>query len=151
MKTLRLALMSLSFLLIGVIATGLKADEVVVITKEQLPTSAQQFIQKHFSKYNISYVKKEKELLSHSYEVIFSEGTSIDFDKRGNWTDIDGKQNDIPVTCIPAAIQSYVKKNFSGQTFRQIERKERGRYGVELSNGLELIFDKKFRFIRVDD
>ncbi|WP_315599070.1 PepSY-like domain-containing protein [Porphyromonas endodontalis] len=57
----------------------------------------------------------------------------------------------VPKKIVPNAISNYVAKNFPGTSIRQIEKRRRGGYQVELSNGLELKFDSSLKFVRMDD
>jgi hypothetical protein len=47
-------------------------------------------------------------------------------------------------------ISNYVAQNFPNAHVRQIE-KEFNNYEVELNNGLELVFDKSFDFVGLND
>lgn len=122
-----------------------------IISFAQLPKVAQSFVKKHYPKLQVSLVKLDKELFDQSYEVILSDGSRVEFDKKGNWTDIDGQDRPIPLTAIPASISAHVRKNFPGTKVVQIERTDRGRYSVELDNHIDLLFDKNFRFVGIDD
>ena len=48
-----------------------KADEDKPIQVNELPKKAQEFIQKHFAKHNVSYAKVENDFWDKSYDVIF--------------------------------------------------------------------------------
>ncbi len=122
-----------------------------VITQKELPAPAQTFIKKHFPKAQVSLVKLDTDILGRSYEVILSDGCKLEFDKSGQWTDLDGQRSPLPVSSLPQAIVTHVRKNFSANQIVQIERTDRKRYAVELDNGVELLFDKNFRFLGYDD
>ena len=92
----------------------------------------------------------EVELLGKKYDVIFTNGEKIEFDSKGQWTDIECKQSQVPAALVPAAIAAFVKKNYPQAAILKIER-DRKTYEVELSNRLELKFDKSFRLIDIDD
>ena len=120
------------------------------VTFEQLPVAAQQTIKKHFANRQIALAKVEVELIGKSYDVIFTNGDKIEFDGKGQWTDIDCKRSQVPAVLVPTAIAAFVKKNYPQATILKIER-NRKTYEVELSNRLELEFDKSFRLIDIDD
>lgn len=63
-----------------------------IITKKQLPLSAQKLISTHFSDKIIDYIVADKELISTDYSVKFADGSEIDFNSEGNWTEIDCKE-----------------------------------------------------------
>ena len=87
------------------------ADRDYVITKNELPAKAQQFIDKHFASAKVSYVKEERDFLDRNYEIVFADGAKIEFIKNGDWVEIDCRFTAIPSAAVPSAIADYVKKN----------------------------------------
>ena len=116
-----------------------------------LPKAAQSTINKNF-KAKVSVVKIDKDFGRISeYEAILTDGTEISFDRHGNWDNIEtSASSSVPEALIPAAISTYVKKNYAGQKIVGID-KERNGYEVELTNGLDLKFNKQGEFLRYDD
>ncbi|NGM62981.1 hypothetical protein G5B30_13800 [Sphingobacterium sp. SGG-5] len=134
-----------------VVATTAAQAQVKAISFAQLPKNAQSFISKHYSEKNVSYITEESEFLSSAeYEVRLKDGKEIDFDSKGQWKEVDGKKKAIPAAIIPAPVVAYVKKSFPENDIVKISRSSR-RYEIELSNGLDLEFDKKGNFLRIDD
>lgn len=115
-----------------------------------LPEAAKTTIAKNFSS-KVSLVKIDKELgRVHEYEVILTDGTEITFDRNGNWKDIEVyKDSKVPAAFIPEKISSYVKKDQSNAHIVGIE-KDRKSYEVQLSNGVDMIFDLNGNFKRYD-
>lgn len=126
------------------------ADKDYVITKNELPIKARQFVDKHFASSKISYVKLERDLFERNYEIFFADGSKVEFARSGDWRKVDCRYTEVPVDVIPADIQSYIKTNFP-ETKVQIIECERSDYEVKLSNKLELTFDKKFKIKNIDD
>lgn len=122
-----------------------------LIKQGELPQKAQKFIADNFSNHTLDYIKKDKEVLSTDYEVKFTDGTEIEFDSDGEWTDVDGRKTALPVGFIQNNIVNYVKENFANAQIVKIEKGSFGSQEVELSNGLELEFDAKGEFKRMDD
>lgn len=116
------------------------------ITKEQLPQTAQSFINQFFSDYQIAYIQKD----SDSYDVKFSNGFEVDFNKKGEWKEVDCQTSEVPSGIVPENIRNYVNTNYNGLFIVQIG-KDHFEYDVELNNGLELVFDKNGNFKRIDD
>ncbi len=141
-----LALLFMAFLTIQATFAG----DVITQDAKQLPLVARNFINRHFTRPQISYIKIDSEFLSKKYEVVLSDRTKIEFDGDGEWEEVDGKRNNIPTTIIPAHIKQYVEANYPGVSFTKIER-DRGEVEVELTNRLSLTFNKKGQLIDIDD
>lgn len=141
-----LALLFMAFLTIQATFAG----DVITQDAKQLPLVARNFINRHFTRPQISYIKIDSEFLSKKYEVVLSDRTKIEFDGDGEWEEVDGKRNNIPATIIPAHIKQYVEANYPGVSFTKIER-DRGEVEVELTNRLSLTFNKKGQLIDIDD
>jgi len=140
-------------ILVLVLATVQMAFAGDVITRDakQLPLTARNFINQYFTKPQISHIKIETGILgSKSNEVLLTDRTEIDFDSNGNWTDVDCKKAAVPAALIPASVKEYVKMNFPQEIITKIER---GRSGVEieLGNDYSLKFNKKGKFVSMDD
>ena len=131
--------------------TGImNADNDRVITFDQLPEKAKTFITTNFADQKVSYAKEETDFFEVTYEVVFSQGTKIEFDSKGEWKEIDCKYTMLDEKFVPDQIKAYVAKQWPDVKFVRIEK---GRYGyeVDLTNGLELTFDKNFNLIEIDD
>lgn len=125
------------------------AGDDVPVTIDQLPATAQQFIKKYFAKSEISYAKMERDWLDKNYDVIFTDGDKLEFDRQGNWTDVDCKYSVVPDAIVPKAIKEYVAKNHPRTQIVQIERDKKF-HEIELSNGLEIKFNKQFKAVKID-
>ena len=126
----------------------LYAGHDVHITFQQLPNKAQQFIQEHFPNNKIAIAKKEIELASKSYDVIFTNGDKLEFGSNGNWTEIKCRNGAVPTAVIPQQILNYVNSTYPDNLIIEIERK-RGYYEIKLSNRAEIKFDRRFNVIDI--
>lgn len=116
-----------------------------------LPTVARELIVKNF-KANVSLIKVDK-TLGHidEYDVVLTDGTEISFDNKGNMKEVETSETKaVPKGLVPAAITNYVASSHKGQRIVSIEKKRNG-WEVELSNGIDIRFDKEGRFVRYDD
>ena len=113
---------------------------------DKLPQVAQQFIKTHFSTINVATIMQDYD----SYDVIFSNGYKIEFDRKGNWEEVDCGTDAVPTAIIPANINNYVSKSFTENFIVDIT-KDRRKYNVELNNDIDLEFDKEGNFLRFDD
>ena len=77
------------------------------------------------------------------------DGTKIEFSGDGNWKDVECRKSAVPTAIVPKQITEYVAKKYPDVKILKIDREEN--YDIELSNRLELTFDKKFRLIDIDD
>ena len=117
-----------------------------VIPFSGLPAEAQSFIKTHFTNVKVLQVTKE----FAEYEVILADKSRLEFDRSGNWKEVNCRGGAVPESVIPSRIQAYIKDNYSSDNVRTIERHIRG-YEVKLSSGFELVFDKNCNFKRIDD
>lgn len=125
------------------------ADDGKPVTFQQLPANSQEFINKHFAADDISYATMDNYLFGREYDVFFVDGTKVEFDKKGEWDNVESRSA-LPAGIIPAQIEEYVRKNHSGQSITKIDRDKKG-YEIELGNGIEIKFNKNFMVIGYDD
>ena len=128
-----------------------KASDDKPISFEQLPATSRQIIKNYFPDQSIALVKKDLDFFEKSYEVIFTNGDKIEFDRKGNWKEVDCKHTQLPDKLIPEQIKNYVSKNYTEIKIIKIEKENRNRYDVELSNGVELKFDSNYKLIDIDN
>lgn len=145
-----MVILASAMVLSAVLMVALAGEKVIDVAR--LPQKAQTFIKSNYSKGKVALVKMEKDVLSTEYEVAFSDGSIVEFDGNGEWTDIKSPVA-VPSKLVPARISFYLKSNGYGNGAKvvKIGKDRRGGYEVELSNGQELEFDKNFRLTDIDD
>ena len=119
------------------------------INVNELPAKAQTLLSKHFKGQNVMLATIESGVVSRNYDVVLKNGTKLEFDKKGNLTEIDCKQGIVPSQLIPQPIKNYLKENYRGEAVRKIELNKK-EYEVELTNGLDLTFNKHFQLIDIE-
>ena len=119
------------------------------ISVNALPAKAQTLLYNHFNGQKVMLATIESGIVSRSYDVVLQNGTKLEFDKKGNLTEIDCKQGIVPALLIPQAIKNYLKDNYAEQSVKKIEINKK-EYEVELTNGLDLTFNKHFQLIDID-
>ncbi|MBO7625535.1 MAG: PepSY-like domain-containing protein [Bacteroidales bacterium] len=125
-------------------------DDKRPITFTELPKYSQSFVKTYFSDKQVSAVFKEIHG-KNDYEVFFNDGAQIEFTRKGDWDEVKDRDTDgIPTGFLPKAMVNHVATNFSGANIIEIN-KEHSRFEVELSNGIELVFDLNGNFLRYDD
>jgi len=119
-------------------------------TFDQLPQNAQELINQHFNKDNISLIKIDKDLTGNEYEVIFTDGTDLEFDKNGDLIKVDCGLTQVPTALIPEQVTTYVNTNYPNNFITEWGKEDRG-WKAELNNGVELLFNSQYEFTGVDD
>ena len=135
-------------ILFGALTTVL-ADDDKPVTINQLPTKAKSFITEYFSNEKVALAKEEKDFWNSTFEVIFVNGNKLEFDNKGNWTEVNCKYSSVPEKIVPSAIMSYIKKNYPDCKVLTIEI-EKNRTEVKLSNRVEVTFNKNNEVIDID-
>ncbi len=121
---------------------------------EKLPQVSRDYITQLFPSEQMTYVEKDEDFLSWNnddmYEVHFSSGLELTFNKAGEITEIDAPKNQaIPAGVLPQTIVSYINANYSGVGITSWELDGKNQE-VELANGLDLEFDKSGNFKKID-
>ena len=144
---------------IGIILIGLALmtnmacadNDKVTNNINELPQVSRTFLNNYFDGNKVSHIKIDKDLfLVDSYDVILTDGTSVEFNRDGEWKEVKSFQQNIPDTLIPAEIRQYVNQNYPGQKIMTVERGKR-KVSVDLANGLELEFDLNGNLIDIDN
>ena len=138
----------LPIMLIAVIGISLSAcgDNDEPIAPTELPTAAKTFLTTYYKSVEIVSTTKDK----NEYKVTLANGHEVDFNTRGEWTDVDAPAGQtIPSGFYPAEIDSYIETVFNGDGINEISKVIKG-YEVELVTGTELIFSSDGSFISFD-
>lgn len=141
----------ISLALVVAVALGATARDSYTHDASVLPEAATTTIANNY-KAKVSLVKVDKKLgRVDDYEVILTDGSEITFDRQGNWKDVEATRNgSVPSYFVPKGVSDYVAKTHNGMKIVGIE-KERNGYEVELSNGIDIKFDRNGSFVRYDD
>lgn len=139
------------FILMFLFAGGLVSAQDRAISPNQLPKTAKTFLYAHFKGIPVSSAVEDREIYGvDEYKVYLNNGMKMEFDSNGNWKEVDGKHQKLPYGFIPISIRNYTTRNFPNTHIVKVEKK-RWAYKAELSNGLELEFDKNGNFKKIDD
>ena len=99
--------------------------------------------QKAFCQPQSSFCQDGQKILNSDYDVILANGNKLEFDKNGEWTDLDCRRGGVPAKAVPSAIKKFVKTKHPNATIVSLER-DHDSYEVKLSNAWEIKFDKQF-------
>ena len=148
--TIMKKLMFIAAVLLFVVSAPACADNDRPVAVSQLPQTAQLFVKNHFPKEKVAYAKQERDFLEIQYEVVFTNGSKLEFFKNGEWKEVNCKYSAVPKAIIPAQITAYIDEYYPGAVVVKIERDSR-EYEAKLTNGLEITFDTAFNVIDIDD
>ncbi|MBQ8645561.1 MAG: PepSY-like domain-containing protein [Bacteroidales bacterium] len=102
-----------------------KASDDKPITFEQLPQLAQEFVKKYFADRTPSLVTVDQEMAGKSYDVIFSNGDDIEFDRQGVWTSIESRNEEVPDAVVTNQILYYVNNNYKDSEIINLYKDDR--------------------------
>jgi hypothetical protein len=131
------------------LVTNACADNYQPITQTQLPEKAQTFLSTYFPEAKVSLVRKEIDVIELNYDVIFADGSKVEFDRKGNWTEIDCLTHSLPAGIVPEAINKIINTHYPETKVIKIERDHR-EIDVKLNNRVELTFNKNLQLIDID-
>ena len=116
---------------------------------EQLPAPAKEFINANYPGEKVSYVVVDDDVIKPDYTVRLANGVEIQFENSGALEKISARTG-VPAAVVPVQIADYVKANFPDAVVVEYEIGRRD-FSVDLSNGLELRFNGKFKLVELDD
>jgi len=119
------------------------------INFEDLPTKAKTFVRTYFDHYDIRFVKIEMTMTRTDYTVQFENGMKIEFNSNGDWDEVNSPSDCLPSDFLNNMIINHLNKNYPDCCLHVIS-KGKHKFEVELTNGLELVFNKKGEFLRYD-
>lgn len=123
----------------------------VLVTVDQMPEPAQLFLKTYFQEDNIAYVTADRAItFVTGYEVRLSDGTEIEFQRDGSLKKIECKMRPMPEGIVPAKMVAYIQASFPNVLIKEYKIDYFGQK-IELTNGLELIFDNAGNPRGIDD
>jgi len=119
------------------------------VVYEQLPAPAKEFINANYPGEKVSYIVVDDDIVKPDYTVRLANGVEIQFENSGALEKISARTG-VPAAVVPVQIADYVKANFPDAVVVEYEIGRRD-FSVDLSNGLELRFNGKFKLVELDD
>ena len=87
---------------------------------------------------------------SETYEVELANGMELDFNKKGEITEIENDEGEmIPEDVFDRSVRDYVERNYADAVIVNYEIDKDG-YDLELEDGRELTFDSEGTFLEED-
>lgn len=118
----------------------------VMVEITELPEQSRTFLQTNFNGFQVNRATKDVSSFDEYYEIFVNNGITIDFNRIGEWTEVDGNGLSIPTSFIDEEIVSYINTNYPTFPIENIDKKPYG-YDVDLINNTELRFDTSGNFI----
>lgn len=116
--------------------------------RKQLPNAALSFVVTYFPTAEVDSIGKS---LDKDYSVVLNSGVELEFNSKGDWSEINLKKNDFPESMkeiLPEKMMEYLTVNYPESKIRKIEKTYPGSknfgYRIRLNkpNNMELSFLK---------
>lgn len=112
----------------------------------ELPEQSRNFLETNFNGFQVNRATKDVSSFDEYYEIFVNNGITIDFNRIGEWTEVDGNGLSIPTSFIDEEIVSYINTNYPTFPIENIDKKPYG-YEVDLINNTELRFNTSGKLI----
>jgi hypothetical protein len=127
----------------------ISCEKEIITPSDDLPVEISTYLTIHFPKNTIVQVIKDLDGLTKTYDILLSENISLEFNRKKEVIAIDGVTQ-LPNSVIPEKILQYVNINYPTQFITDWEL-DIDNQQIELNNGLDLEFNKKGDFLRIDN
>jgi hypothetical protein len=110
----------LSIVMLLICAPGAAASD-RAIAYHDLPLRAQSFVKKYFNPHKVVLVKEDRGFRDTDYDVKFTDGSEIEFNGRGEWTEVKcpkGLKNGI----IPICSERFINLNPDVPNYSSVRR-----------------------------
>ncbi len=125
--------------MLAMVLSAASCSDDVAIPYERLPKASRSFVDKHFCELTPLVITKD----GNEYEIVFTNGTSVEFDRRGDWKEVSCRSNCVPEGVVPPEVLAKVYDVYPGALVVKIERDRHG-FEVRLNVGVELEFDRNY-------
>ncbi|MCD8178292.1 MAG: PepSY-like domain-containing protein [Tannerellaceae bacterium] len=133
-----------SMLCLFVISLGIHAqDDRITSDINELPAQSREFIRQWFGDTEIAHIKIDNNYQGRvkDYEVLLADGIEIEFDKSGEWKEIEANKMGLPEGILETGIIDQIHTLHPGQQIRKME-KDGNKIEVKLFNYTKLKFDQ---------
>lgn len=115
-----------------------------------LPQAVQDSVLLYYTADQVQFSTGEKTMPKHfEYELRIDDGTKMQYNQRAVLEKISNKAG-VKEAFIPAGIMQYVRETFPNAVITEFKRSPM-KQEVELNNDLELVFNKRGQFLRIED
>lgn len=144
----RKSLIKISLITTAFLFSLTSCEKEKILTISELPTEITAYVSTHFPNNTITQAIMERDGLSKTYDILLSENINLEFNRKKEIIEIDG-ETQLPNSVIPEKILQYVTVNYPTNfiTDWKLDGKNQE---VQLDNGLNLEFNMKGDFLRID-
>lgn len=146
---MRLIKLTTAALILAMSTTLISCDQKTIIPDSKIPSEIKSYVSTHFPNNAIIQATKEIDGITKTYDIILQENIGLEFNRKKEIVDIDGSSA-LPNSVIPERLLQHVTANFPNNVITAWELDDK-RQKIKLDNGLELEFNKKGDFLRLDD
>lgn len=135
-------------LILTILIAMISCDKDKVLSSSEYPSEITSYASTHFPNHSILQIVKDGDGMSNSFDVLLSDNISLEFNRKKELTEIDGKVK-LPNSVIPDKIHQYVLTNYPDNYITKWKLDD-GKQQIKLNNGIEIEFDKNNEFLRLD-
>ena len=140
--------LTLMALLLGLfcLTAGAKGKQPIAI--EKLPRAVKAAAMQHYTPDQILFITMEKQVGKDEYEFSLADGTKVEFYENGQLHKIKSQQG-VPDAFIPENMLQYIKATFPNSIVTEYKN-ERMMKKIEINNDVDLVFNRRGKFLRID-
>lgn len=129
--------------------TAFADDNIEEIPLKKVPDLGLRMVKSYFPGNNlVKAVKNKSKDMKNRTCVMLDNGSTIDFDKDGNWMIVDCRNSSVPMRMVPGKIQMYLSRSHPGADVVYMGREiKNGDITLLLDNGTELHFTNEHTLI----
>lgn len=129
---------------------ALADDNIVEIPFKKVPDLAQRMVTSYFPQAQVVKATKNKSKdMKNRTCVVLDNGTTIDFDKDGNWMIVDCRESSVPSRMVPGKILMCLNENYPDTQVVLMSREiKNGDITILLNDGTELHFTNDHKLIK---
>lgn len=124
-------------------------EKETVLDDMNIPEEISNYVNTHFPDNKIIQVVKDVDELELSYDVILEDSLSMEFNRKKKIISINGL-NKLPDSVIPEKLLNYANNHYAEQHIVEWSLDNRDQE-IKLDNGIELKFNTKGEFLRIDN
>lgn len=132
--------------LFSIILAGCEKES--VLADVEIPEEVISYVDTHFPENPIAQVVKDIDEFELSYDVLLEGSYSLEFNRKKQIISVKGLSK-LPDSVVPDKLLDYVLKNYPSQLIFEWSLDDREQE-IKLDNELELIFNLKDEFKRID-